>query len=192
MYEADHCKRLLCHADFMHVTLNLDACMFSAKSFCQSPRSSSLKVIPAWKCPCATKVALTLRSSHFITKLLTAYVYVGAANTSRKLLDSGCATPFDQCGGETCMGGRGSTTCVDAAYTCCPSSYTCQRQNSQRWQCMPERTAAGTQRYLVQHSIALQQGRKASLSSSTNHVLLVHASITCMRSKSCIDSFDPI
>lgn len=67
----------------------------------------------------------------------------GAAHASRKLLDDGCASPFGQCGGEKCMGGRGSNTCTDAAYSCCPSSYICQRQNALYWQCMPQPPATG-------------------------------------------------
>ncbi|KAL3158719.1 hypothetical protein ABBQ32_011455 [Trebouxia sp. C0010 RCD-2024] len=93
-------------------------------------------------------------------------VCTGAANTSRKLLDDGCASAFGQCGGETCMGGRGSSTCIDAAYACCPTSYTCQRQTSQRWQCMPEAAAAGLTDVMSSIEVVATQPSQSSVISS--------------------------
>lgn len=92
-------------------------------------------------------------------------VCTGAAN-ARKLLDNGCASAFGQCGGETCMGGRGSSTCIDAAYACCPTSYTCQRQTSQRWQCMPEPAAAGLTDVMSSIEVVATQPSHSSIMSS--------------------------
>lgn len=65
---------------------------------------------------------------------------------SRRLLTNTCtdrSPSFGQCGGLTCSDGSGSH-CSDAAYKCCPSDNTCQRQNQWYWQCLPESPSSGT------------------------------------------------
>lgn len=65
---------------------------------------------------------------------------------SRRLLTNTCtdrSPSFGQCGGLTCSDGSGSH-CSDAAYKCCPSDNTCQRQNQWYWQCLPKSPSSGT------------------------------------------------
>lgn len=65
---------------------------------------------------------------------------------SRRLLSNACtdwSSSFGQCGGLTCPDGSGSH-CSDAAYKCCPSGNSCQRQNQWYWQCLPGSPSSAT------------------------------------------------
>ncbi len=65
---------------------------------------------------------------------------------SRKLLAETCASAYSQCGGTSCQG-SGCPSSLDSTWTCCPSEYSCHRQDQYYWQCLPGNAtaASGTQ-----------------------------------------------
>ncbi|KAK9865977.1 hypothetical protein WJX84_006559 [Apatococcus fuscideae] len=79
----------------------------------------------------------TWRSGSSFALLVTSALATSVEfDASRKLLATCGTQPYGQCGGLNCPA-NSPYQCADAATGCCPSGFTCLRQNPYYYQCLP-------------------------------------------------------